>query len=87
MWREGIEKVSDGGPEALLGPLGSLSQKGLQLREGVLDRIEVRGVGRQHEEACAGGLDGRANDRAFVGGKVVEDDDVSSNYRDTISIP
>ena len=47
------------------------------LGEGQLDRVEVRRVGRQEEEASTGRLDGRAGGLALVRAQVVQDDDLT----------
>lgn len=47
------------------------------LDEDVLDRIEVRAVRRQEQQASTDSLDHVPGRGAFVGGEVVEDHDVS----------
>jgi hypothetical protein len=37
-----MDDVSDGGPETVDRSLGCFAQQGLELGEGVLDRIEIR---------------------------------------------
>jgi hypothetical protein len=39
-WEE-VEEVADGVPEPIDGALGGLAQQGLELGEGLLDRIEI----------------------------------------------
>ena len=56
-------------------------QKGLQLRKRQFDRIEVRAVGRQEAEVRADGFDRRADLGLFVGGEVVQDDDIAGVER------
>ena len=52
-------------------------QEGLQLRKRQFDRIEVRAVGRQEAEVRPDGFDRGADGGLFVGGEVVEDDDIA----------
>ncbi len=49
----------------------------LDLREGLLDRIEIGRVWRQEPEPGAGGVDGFANGLGFVAAQIIHDDDVS----------
>lgn len=49
----------------------------LELREHLLDRIQVRRVWRQVEQLGLGGADSLADSWAFVAGQVVHDHDVS----------
>jgi len=53
----------------------------LELGECHLDRIEVWTVRRQEEQPCAFGAYGLLSGDAFVGGKVVEDDDIALRQR------
>lgn len=48
-----------------------------QFREGHLDRIEIRAVGRQESDARAGGFDRGAHLRVFVNREIVEDNDIA----------
>lgn len=48
-----------------------------QLREGVLDGVEVGTVGRQEKESGAGRLDHLAHLRPLVAGQIVHDHDVA----------
>ena len=75
--REQVEQPADGGPQAVDGALGGLAQKRLELGEGLLDRIEVGGVGRQVAQLGAVGLDRLADAGDLVGGEIVHDDDVA----------
>ena len=59
------------------GPLGRLSQQGFELGEQLLDRIEVRAVGRKVAEARPCGLDQGGDLRSRMAGQVVHDDDVA----------
>src|SRR3712207_8369716 len=60
-------------PRSTLFPYTTLFRS---LGEGVLDGVEVGGVGRQRQEAGASGLDGGADGRAVVSRQVVGDDDL-----------
>jgi len=51
------------------------------LGEGLFDRVEVRGVGRQEPEPCAGGIDGGAYGLGFMASQIVHDDNVSGLER------
>ena len=53
------------------------AQVRLELGEGHFDGIEVGAVGRQKHEPGASLADGLFGGRAFVGGQVVQDDDVA----------
>lgn len=55
----------------------AFSQVGLQLGEGHFDQIEVRTVGREEEQRCAGGFDPLAHGGPFVAGESVHDDDIA----------
>ncbi len=50
MRREDIEQLSDGIPESVAGSGGGLSEQRLESGEGLLDRVEVWGVGRRVQE-------------------------------------
>ena len=52
------------------------SQKRFQFREGHLDRIEVRTVGRQEPELRADGFDGEPDLGLSMDRQIVKDDDV-----------
>jgi len=45
--REEVEAVPDGLPEAIAGALASFFEPGLELGEGLFDRVEIGAVGRQ----------------------------------------
>lgn len=51
-WREGVDSAGDGLPVVFYGVGGGLCQEGLQHREGELDRIEVRAVGRGNRNSA-----------------------------------
>ena len=54
---------------------------GLQLGEGLLDRVHVGAVGRQIAQFGAGGLDEFFDSRPFMGGQIVHDDDIARRER------
>ena len=60
-----------------MGTFGGLAQEMLELGEDLLDRVEVRAVGRQEEEPCAPCTDRCSDRRLLVAGEVVHDDDVA----------
>ena len=56
-WREGVQQGSDNVPELLTRSRRSLSQECLQLGEQLLNRVEVRTVGWNIQNACPCGID------------------------------
>ena len=64
-------------PSVLDGSLLGMPHPVLDLGEGLLDRIEVRGVGRQEPEPGAGGLYDVPDGCGFVAAEIVHDDDVA----------
>src|SRR5215212_11978921 len=74
---DGGEGVPGGGAEGVVGAGFGATEGLLDLGEGLLDRVEVGGVGREREEAGAGLLDGGAGGRAEVRREVVGDDDLA----------
>ena len=67
----------DGSPEGFDGALGGLSQEGLELGEGLLDRVAVGWVGRQIDEPHPTRFDCLGNALGLVRGEVVLDHDVA----------
>jgi hypothetical protein len=57
-------------PELFAGSLGRFAQEGLELGEGVFDRVEIGIAGGQVERLSAGGLDGGAHGSVFVAAEV-----------------
>src|SRR3954462_13223345 len=53
LWLEEIADVAEGSPERLDGSGFGLAQVGLDLGEGLLDRIEIGGIGGQEQEPSA----------------------------------
>ena len=69
---EGIEKIANACPEVFDGALGGLSEQGLELGEGELDGIEVRGVRWQEEKPRAARFDEPADLVPLVAAQIVE---------------
>lgn len=76
-WGEGSEELADSVPEGFDGARGGGSEERLELGESVLDRVQVRTVGRQIEELGARGLDRFAHAFDLVRAEIVEHDDVA----------
>ena len=57
MWAEAGESRRDRVDQGVEGSGRSLAQKRFELGEELLDRIEVRRIGRQIEQPCAGEFD------------------------------
>ena len=74
---EVVDEDADAIPECRDGSLGGLTEQRLELREGHLDRIEIRRIGRQIEELGAGKLDPLSNAIDLVSWQIVHDDDVT----------
>jgi hypothetical protein len=65
--RIGVEEVAVDRPELVFGAGGGLAQQRLELGEQVLDRSQVKVVGRQIEDRGAGGGDRLADAVDLVG--------------------
>jgi len=78
---EAIEQLADVHPYGVDGAFGGFAQQGFELGEDLLDWIEVRAVGRQEQEMCAGLADGPTHGFALVAAEVVHDDDVAGPER------
>jgi hypothetical protein len=74
---EGVEGVTDGAPERVDGASGRGAQQGLELGKGQLDRVEVRTIGRQVEEAGTAGFDGLTHALDLVRPEIVQHHDVA----------
>src|SRR5687768_601792 len=74
---DGVDGDGGGGQQAVGGALGGGAQALFDLGEGQFDRVEVRRIGRQEEEAAAGRLNGGAGVLALVRAQVVQDDDLA----------
>jgi hypothetical protein len=65
-------------PKGFGGALGGAPETSLEFCEGVFDRLEVRGVFGQVEQAGTGGFDGLSDFVALMRAEIVENDDVAS---------
>src|SRR3954452_5848229 len=63
---EDVDEAPDGGPKALNGPLGGFAQERFELGEGILNRVEIRAVGREIKQACPRRLDQGSHSRSLV---------------------
>ncbi len=64
-------------PGSLTGSLLGFAQQVFELREDLLDRIEIGAVGRQEPDSGPGPADHRADGFAFMAAKIVHHDDVA----------
>ena len=76
---EVIKDVADGVPEQVDASGCGASEQGLELGEGQLDRVQIRRVRRQIEEAGALGLDGVADAIDLVGLEVIHHHEVAGS--------
>ena len=76
MRREGVEQRADALPRRFDGSFGGFAEQVLELGEDLLDRVEIRAVGRKEQQPRASGPDGGPDGGLFVTGEVVEDDNV-----------
>ena len=60
-----------------MGPLGGFAHEMLELGKDLLDRVEIRAVGRQEKKLGADAADGVADGRAFMAAEVIHDDDIA----------
>src|SRR3954471_9278002 len=74
---EDVDEAPDGGPKALNGPLGGFAQERFELGEGILNRVEIRAVGREIKQACTRRLDQGSHSRSLVARQVVQDHDIT----------
>ena len=81
MWWEGVEERADAVAKGIHGALFSLSEQILELCEHLLDRVEVRTIGRQEQDPGTDGADRPAGRSSLVASQVVEDDDVARRER------
>jgi hypothetical protein len=75
------ERGGDEGGDLIKAARPRCAQERFEFGEGEFDGIEVRAVGRQESEVCAGGLDRGPHLGLFVHRQVVEDDDVTRAQR------
>src|ERR1039458_1582886 len=78
LWAEGWDEGADSVPKATNGSLGGFAQKGFELGEGHLDRVEVGRIERQVTQRRAGCFDGFAHTGDTMGFEVVENHDVTT---------
>jgi hypothetical protein len=71
-----IEDSAGLSPCVFEGALTGLSHQVFELRKDLLDRIEVRAIGRQEEDAGACGPDGGSHGASLVTAEIVENDNV-----------
>ena len=64
-----------------MGSFGGFAQQVFELGEDLFDRIQVRAIGWEEQEACASCPDGGADGGILVAGEVVQDDDVAGRKR------
>jgi len=76
-----LEECSDASPGRFNGSLGGFSEQCLELGEDLLDRIEVRAIGRQEKELGTCSTDHVPYDLGFVAAEIVDDDDVAGSER------
>jgi hypothetical protein len=74
---EDVDKPSDQVPEAANSALSRLPQHGLEPGEGLLDRVEVRALGRKEAQGCADRFNPLLHCGPFVARQVVHDDHVA----------
>src|SRR5690606_4235071 len=70
-WGECRQGLGDGSVQALARPGGSFAQRGFELGEGHLERIEIGRVGRQVQELRAGRRQHAADLGTLVGRQIV----------------
>ena len=79
--QEEAERRGDEGADLLETPWPGRPKERFQLREGLLNRVEVGAVGREESHHGAHRLDGREHGRLFVHRQVIEHDDVPGSQR------
>ena len=72
-----MEERAEASPSVFDGPLCGVAHSVFELREDLLDRVEIGAIGRQKEHARAGGADHGTDACSPVGSEIVEDDDVA----------
>jgi hypothetical protein len=74
---EDVDEPAGQLPQPADGSLARLAEHGLEAREGLLDRVEVRAVWREEAQGCACRFDPLFHCHPFVAREVVHDDDVT----------
>lgn len=80
-WSKELQGDRDALNDLVEAPRACGAEKRFQLGECLLDRIEIRTVGRQKPEARADAFDRGPHLRLLVHGQVVEDDDIAGAER------
>jgi len=80
-WCESRDALAEQGPERLDRSTARGAHQTFELRETLLDRIEIWTVRGQVPQRRAGGLDQRLHALDMMGREVVGDDDVASRQR------
>jgi hypothetical protein len=76
-----IEEITDSIPESFHRSLLGGPEEGFEFGEDLLDRIEIRAIGREKEEARSSSLNRLCHAPYLVASQVVHDDDVSGPQR------
>lgn len=74
---EGVESIGQGWEEFIEGASGCLTEVGFEFGEGHFDGVEIWAVGRQVTQAGPLGRDECLDILYFMGGEVIEDDNVT----------
>src|SRR5258708_17272721 len=71
------QRLSNGLLERFACASPNTAQKGLQFGESLLDRREIRRIGRQKQEAAALGFNGLPNPCSLMNAQIIQDHDLS----------
>lgn len=74
---ESIDQATDAVPEGGNGAFGGFAQHGFQLGEGLFDRVEVGGIGRQVDQPRPGCFDRVLDAGNLVGGEIIHDHEIA----------
>ena len=74
---EEVEQFADALPQSIDRALLSFAQVSFEFGNGLLDRVEVGGIGRQVSQLGAGRLDDLAHRTALVRRQIVHHDDIA----------
>ena len=80
-WGDEVEELAELAPGRLVRAFLGFPHEMLELGEDLLDRIEVRAVGRQEEQLGAGSPDGAPDGNALMASEIIHDDDVAGPKR------
>ena len=78
---EAFEDIGGGVGDGVVGARFGFSQPIFEFREDLLDRVEVRGVFREEDEASSDVADRLPHGLAFVRAEIVEDHDIAGLQR------